>query len=184
MDETSPLVSPLQDSIDYNYCQSDASSTRGGFGSNATPGSVVRVSAGSPGRSRERQPLLDRDRGNSPRDHHKNEFPDDPEFREIVRKAEQAIEEEIFPERIYQGSSGSYFVKDSQGVRAWMWGWDRLLELGMFLFYKDGLVCGIMWRSSVLLDQILNCLGKATCWLNPHPAASASLSVVMSCSLA
>ncbi|XP_035650216.1 phosphatidylinositol 4-kinase type 2-alpha-like isoform X4 [Oncorhynchus keta] len=108
MDETSPLVSPLLDSIDYNYCQSEATNPR-------TPGSVVRVSAGSPGRSRERQPLLDRDRGNSPRDPHRNEFPDDPEFREIVRKAEQAIEEEIFPERICQGSSGSYFVKDSQG---------------------------------------------------------------------
>ncbi|XP_064789961.1 phosphatidylinositol 4-kinase type 2-alpha-like isoform X1 [Oncorhynchus masou masou] len=108
MDKTSPLVSPLQDSIDYNYCQSEATNPR-------TPGSVVRVSAGSPGRSRERQPLLDRDRGNSPRDPHRNEFPDDPEFREIVRKAEQAIEEEIFPERICQGSSGSYFVKDSQG---------------------------------------------------------------------
>ncbi|KAM4607800.1 phosphatidylinositol 4-kinase type 2-alpha-like [Polymixia lowei] len=115
MDETSPLVSPLQDSIDCNYCQNEASSSRGGFGSIATPGSVIRVSAGSPGRSRERQPLLDRNRGNSPRDRHRNEFPDDPEFREIVRKAEQAIEEEIFPERIYQGSSGSYFVKDSQG---------------------------------------------------------------------
>uniref|UniRef100_A0A8C8I338 Phosphatidylinositol 4-kinase type 2 n=1 Tax=Oncorhynchus tshawytscha TaxID=74940 RepID=A0A8C8I338_ONCTS len=109
MDETSPLVSPLPDSIDYNYCQSEATNPR-------TPGSAVRVSAGSPGRNRERQPLLDRDRGNSPRDPHRNEFPDDPEFREIVRKAEQAIEEEIFPERICQGSSGSYFVKDSQGV--------------------------------------------------------------------
>uniref|UniRef100_A0A8C8IRP5 Phosphatidylinositol 4-kinase type 2 n=1 Tax=Oncorhynchus tshawytscha TaxID=74940 RepID=A0A8C8IRP5_ONCTS len=109
MEETSPLVSPLQHSIDYNYCQSEATSPR-------TPGSVVRVSAGSPGRSRERQPLLVRDRGNSPRDPHRNEFPDDPEFREIVRKAEQAIEEEIFPEIICQGSSGSYFVKDSQGV--------------------------------------------------------------------
>uniref|UniRef100_A0A3P8Z1Y7 Phosphatidylinositol 4-kinase type 2 n=1 Tax=Esox lucius TaxID=8010 RepID=A0A3P8Z1Y7_ESOLU len=106
MDETSPLVSPLQESIDYSL--SEANNLR-------TPGSVVRVSAGSPGRSRERQPLLDRDRGNSPRDPHRNDFPDDPEFREIVRKAEQAIEEDIFPERIFQGSSGSYFVKDSQG---------------------------------------------------------------------
>ncbi|XP_064806266.1 phosphatidylinositol 4-kinase type 2-alpha-like isoform X2 [Oncorhynchus masou masou] len=108
MEETSPLVSPLQHSIDSNNCQREATSP-------ITPGSVVRVSAGSPGRSRERQPLLVRDRGNSPRDPHRNEFPDDPDFREIVRKAEQAIEEEIFPEIICQGSSGSYFVKDSQG---------------------------------------------------------------------
>ena len=75
------------------------------------------MSGGSPVLNRERQPLLERDRSSHPRDPHRNEFPDDPEFREIVEKAEQAIEEEIFPERIYQGSSGSYFVKDSQGVR-------------------------------------------------------------------
>lgn len=116
MDETSPLVSPLRDSGEFSYCPTEPTSPRGAFGS--TPGSVVRISAGSPGRSRERQPLLDRDRGNSPREPHRNEFPEDPEFREIIRKAERAIEEGIYPERIYQGSSGSYFVKDSQGVRS------------------------------------------------------------------
>lgn len=115
MDETSPLVSPLRDSTDFSYCPTEPTSPRGGFG--GTPGSVVRIPAGSPGRSRERQPLLDRDRGGSPRDPHRNEFPEDPEFREIIRKAERAIEEGIYPERIYQGSSGSYFVKDSHGVR-------------------------------------------------------------------
>lgn len=115
MDETSPLVSPLRDSGDFSYCPTEPTSPRGAFGS--TPGSVVRIPAGSPGRSRERQPLLDRDRGSSPREPHRNEFPEDPEFREIIRKAERAIEEGIYPERIYQGSSGSYFVKDSQGVR-------------------------------------------------------------------
>lgn len=115
MNETSPLVSPLRDSGDFSYCPTEPTSPRGAFGS--TPGSVVRIPAGSPGRSRERQPLLDRDRGSSPREPHRNEFPEDPEFREIIRKAERAIEEGIYPERIYQGSSGSYFVKDSQGVR-------------------------------------------------------------------
>lgn len=115
MDETSPLVSPLRDSGDFSYCPTEPTSPRGAFGS--TPGSVVRIPAGSPGRSRERQPLLDRDRGSSPREAHRNEFPEDPEFREIIRKAERAIEEGIYPERIYQGSSGSYFVKDSHGVR-------------------------------------------------------------------
>lgn len=115
MDETSPLVSPLRDSGDFNYCPTEPPSPRGAFG--GTPGSVVRIPAGSPGRSRERQPLLDRDRGSSQREPHRNEFPEDPEFREIIRKAERAIEEGIYPERIYQGSSGSYFVKDSQGVR-------------------------------------------------------------------
>uniref|UniRef100_A0A667YW94 Phosphatidylinositol 4-kinase type 2 n=1 Tax=Myripristis murdjan TaxID=586833 RepID=A0A667YW94_9TELE len=112
-DETSPLVSPLRDSTDFSYCPTEPTSPRGAIG--GTPGSVVRIPAGSPGHSRERQPLLARDRGGSPREPHRNEFPEDPEFREIIRKAERAIEEGIYPERIYQGSSGSYFVKDSQG---------------------------------------------------------------------
>uniref|UniRef100_A0A8C7ZDM2 Phosphatidylinositol 4-kinase type 2 n=1 Tax=Oryzias sinensis TaxID=183150 RepID=A0A8C7ZDM2_9TELE len=112
MDETSPLVSPIRDSGDFSYGPTEPTSPRGAFGN--TPGSVVRLPAGSPGRSRERQPLLDR--GNAQREPHRNEFPEDPEFREIIRKAEQAIEEGIYPERIYQGSSGSYFVKDAQGV--------------------------------------------------------------------
>ncbi|XP_032962335.1 phosphatidylinositol 4-kinase type 2-beta isoform X2 [Rhinolophus ferrumequinum] len=41
-----------------------------------------------------------------------NTFLDDPEFADVVLKAEQAIEFGVFPERISQGSSGSYFVKD------------------------------------------------------------------------
>ncbi|XP_036407413.1 phosphatidylinositol 4-kinase type 2-beta-like [Megalops cyprinoides] len=44
-----------------------------------------------------------------------NSFPEDPEFAEVVRRAEQAIENGVFPERISQGSSGSYFVKDLNG---------------------------------------------------------------------
>ena len=42
-------------------------------------------------------------------------FPDDPEFTEVVRQAEIAIEAGIYPTRIYQGSSGSYFVKNIEG---------------------------------------------------------------------
>ncbi|XP_041056312.1 phosphatidylinositol 4-kinase type 2-beta isoform X2 [Carcharodon carcharias] len=41
-----------------------------------------------------------------------NHFPEDPEFTDIVLRAEQAIESGVYPERISQGSSGSYFVKD------------------------------------------------------------------------
>ncbi|CAG5929104.1 unnamed protein product [Menidia menidia] len=44
-----------------------------------------------------------------------NHFPDDPEFADIIQRAEQAIEGGAFPERISQGSSGSYFVKDPKG---------------------------------------------------------------------
>lgn len=46
-----------------------------------------------------------------------NHFPEDPEFADIIQRAEQAIETGVFPERISQGSSGSYFVKDPKGVR-------------------------------------------------------------------
>ncbi|KAM9315168.1 phosphatidylinositol 4-kinase type 2-beta [Pholidichthys leucotaenia] len=44
-----------------------------------------------------------------------NHFPEDPEFADIIQRAEQAIECGVFPERISQGSSGSYFVKDPKG---------------------------------------------------------------------
>lgn len=40
---------------------------------------------------------------------------DDPQFSELVLQAETAIDNGIFPERIYQGSSGSYFVKNAGG---------------------------------------------------------------------
>jgi len=42
---------------------------------------------------------------------------DDPQFSELVWQAECAIDSGIYPERIYQGSSGSYFVKNPAGVR-------------------------------------------------------------------
>jgi len=44
-----------------------------------------------------------------------NSWPNDPEFMEVVRAAESAIEQAVYPQRIYQGSSGSYFVKDQEG---------------------------------------------------------------------
>ncbi|XP_017855920.1 PREDICTED: phosphatidylinositol 4-kinase type 2-beta isoform X1 [Drosophila arizonae] len=46
-----------------------------------------------------------------------NTFGDDPLFSEIVAQAEYAIEQGVLPERIYQGSSGSYFVKDASRQR-------------------------------------------------------------------
>jgi len=44
-----------------------------------------------------------------------NNWPNDPSFTELVRQAEAAIDQGVDPVRIYQGSSGSYFVKNSQG---------------------------------------------------------------------
>ncbi|XP_044623589.1 phosphatidylinositol 4-kinase type 2-beta isoform X3 [Equus asinus] len=105
----------------------------------AAPGSAVRLvetaredGAASPGEAGDKELLLrPRDaprcpsrsvrtlRSSSPRRNRKrpvgselNTFLDDPEFADIILKAEQAIEFGVFPERISQGSSGSYFVKD------------------------------------------------------------------------
>ncbi|KAL4721686.1 hypothetical protein ACJJTC_004610 [Scirpophaga incertulas] len=61
------------------------------------------------GVNRESQPLLG---GRGDFEVSFNQFPDDPQFSELVWQAEVAIDNGIFPERIYQGSSGSYFVKN------------------------------------------------------------------------
>lgn len=45
-----------------------------------------------------------------------NNFPEDPDYTQMIHNAEIAIEHGIYPERIYQGSSGSYFVKSIEGV--------------------------------------------------------------------
>ena len=45
----------------------------------------------------------------------KNVF-EDPEYSSVVQAAEEAIENGVLPERISQGSSGSYFVRNMQGV--------------------------------------------------------------------
>lgn len=43
-------------------------------------------------------------------------FTDDPNFSDLVYQAEIAIDAGIYPDRIYQGSSGSYFVKNPANV--------------------------------------------------------------------
>ena len=45
-----------------------------------------------------------------------NRFPEDPDYSNVVHEAEVAVDNGIFPQRIYQGSSGSYFVKNTEGV--------------------------------------------------------------------
>lgn len=49
-----------------------------------------------------------------------NSFPDDAEYSSLLNEAEQAIEHGIYPQRISQGSSGSYFVKNHNGVRMFL----------------------------------------------------------------
>lgn len=41
---------------------------------------------------------------------------DDPSFGDLIAQSEVAIDRGIYPERIYQGSSGSYFVKNADVV--------------------------------------------------------------------
>ncbi|KAG8179007.1 hypothetical protein JTE90_014010 [Oedothorax gibbosus] len=65
---------------------------------------------------RENQPLLQRMESSSETYCNCNSFADDPEFTSIVKDAEFAIVNDVLPERIYQGSSGSYFVKNLDGV--------------------------------------------------------------------
>lgn len=145
MDETSPLVSPERaQPPDYTFPSSSGAhfpQVPGGAVRVASAAGPAPSPPGSPGHDRERQPLLDRARGAAAQcqtqtvaaqaqalaaqaaaaahaaqaHRERNEFPEDPEFEAVVRQAELAIERCIFPERIYQGSSGSYFVKDPQG---------------------------------------------------------------------
>uniref|UniRef100_A0A5F5PVN4 Phosphatidylinositol 4-kinase type 2 n=1 Tax=Equus caballus TaxID=9796 RepID=A0A5F5PVN4_HORSE len=143
MDETSPLVSPERaQPPDYTFPSGSGAhfpQVPGGAVRVAAAAGQGLSPPGSPGHDRERQPLLDRARGAAAQGQtqtvaaqaqaqaaaaahaaqahrERNEFPEDPEFEAVVRQAERAIERCIFPERIYQGSSGSYFVKDLQGV--------------------------------------------------------------------
>ncbi|KAK2491843.1 hypothetical protein MC885_011372 [Smutsia gigantea] len=145
MDETSPLVSPERaQPPDYTFPSGSGvhfPQVPGGAVRVAAAAGPAPSPPGSPGHDRERQPLLDRARGAAAQcqtqtvaaqaqalaaqaaaaahaaqaHRERNEFPEDPEFEAVVRQAELAIERCIFPERIYQGSSGSYFVKDPQG---------------------------------------------------------------------
>jgi len=69
------------------------------------------IKLGSPRPGHESQPLLG---GGMEFDCSGNHWPEDAEFTDLVRQAEMAVENGIYPERIYQGSSGSYFVKSPE----------------------------------------------------------------------
>jgi len=62
----------------------------------------------SPCSSHENQPLLSK----RSQDDDTNIFPDDHQYQDLIRKAERGILQGVYPSRIAQGSSGSYFVKD------------------------------------------------------------------------
>ena len=100
------------------------------------------------GNTTEGTPLLSRI--DSEYGHIENNFPDDPEFAQVIRTAETAIEHGIYPERIYQGSSGSYFVKNLEGVSV-------LISFYVYLTVYSGLAWpqlyfGVNLRSHVSSD--------------------------------
>ncbi|KAH0623827.1 hypothetical protein JD844_006981 [Phrynosoma platyrhinos] len=93
---------------------------RGGGGGSAGPGPLASSAGGASGGASQApaqgQAQAGAGAGAAGAREPRNDFPEDPDFAEVVRQAEQASERGIYPERIYQGSSGSYFVKDPQGV--------------------------------------------------------------------
>ena len=66
-----------------------------------------------------------------------NEFPEDATFQSLVRSAEAAIDKGVYPVRISQGSSGSYFVKDSDRVRSFRFTSLVLLSVCFSLFFRS-----------------------------------------------
>lgn len=92
----------------------------------ATGSSKYGRAKGGTGRGSENQPLLlNSSSGNVSDDQMDasdfvhlscNHFESDPEFNEIVKKVEFAIDHNILPQRIYEGSSGSYFCRNTDNV--------------------------------------------------------------------
>lgn len=60
----------------------------------------------------EQSPLLSKQTDSDSDSAFVNHIENDPSFSKVIHSTEEAIYMGIFPERIYQGSSGSYFVKD------------------------------------------------------------------------
>ena len=67
-------------------------------------------------RRKERLPLINKQNSVISEVSTLNEFADEA-FTAIVKNVDKAIEKDILPERIVQGSSGSYFAKDVNEVR-------------------------------------------------------------------
>lgn len=84
----------------------------------------------------------------------------DPAFRDIIQQAEQAIGLEIYPKRIKKGSSGSYFVTNSDevGIKKYF----KMSSVFDFAFLKG--------RCSLNRRQKCHCIdfhdNVLVCWLN------------------
>ena len=91
----------------------------------STPGQKGASNTATSTRTSEYQPLLLSGETSMSEDHYDgsdfvqlsiNNFEDDPEYNDIIRQVEFAIDHNIMPQRIYEGSSGSYFAKNSEFV--------------------------------------------------------------------
>lgn len=84
---------------------------------------------------------------------------DDPQFTELVSQADLAIEHGIYPERIYQGSSGSYFVKNLSTVSkaTYIYCW----------FISDEILFIVLIVVATRTLEILNsrCTNWKFCWM-------------------
>lgn len=121
-DSDSALINVADDDneeADNNPFSHNANHRTDSYQECSRPNHGPRSPTGSGGRgsgagAKESSPLL------GPKHEHEtgfwNSFPDDPRFEELVRQTEDAIEHNVFPQRIYQGSSGSYFAKSREGV--------------------------------------------------------------------
>ena len=67
-------------------------------------------------KSSEQSPLLSKVTDSDSDSAFVNNIENDPIFSKVIQATEEAIYMGILPERIYQGSSGSYFVKDKNKV--------------------------------------------------------------------
>ncbi len=56
----------------------------------------------------------------------------DPDYAEVVKQAERAIEGGVLPVRIAAGSSGSYFVRNLEGV---CWNFYQMIR-DIYIFFK------------------------------------------------
>jgi len=107
--------------IESGRARMDSVTSYGSGGSDEALLPEVRIATSPRRTNRENLPLLRGARTQQRPDYEdidvesNNVFPDDPHFTEVIRTAELAIDNGIYPQRIYQGSSGSYFVKNSDG---------------------------------------------------------------------
>ena len=106
---TTVIIPPADDSMEYGP-PPDVTGVTFAPKHSRTPRSPTREGAGR----EENSPLLAR--VESEYGYFLNNFPDDPDFTDAVRNAEESIECGRYPERISQGSSGSYFVKNLENV--------------------------------------------------------------------